>query len=481
MNTTRKKTIEYIVNNDDSMSRCLEKYVVIDRIGDYAFEKRYYEKAKKYYEKSGNHEKLSQIFEMDGELEKSFEYAMKSGIVPLIKRIKQELEKNNRALDIANEVRVLSDKKINSKKLSLIEFKNLDKKYIMKKQQKDIGDILVVLNGRFKVKDSESKTHSVKSPTKLLIKLFHIDGGENGIRYLVENFSRQLNIKTIVSLLDDENIIERYISKSKIKPKLDELLLLACEFKRIKNVKKLMQLGGDIEVKSEDSLTPLLTAIKNKDFKMVKLLVENGAELGEVTDKKNKLKITPLIYSIVEDELEIFKYLIKNGADVQLQNPIYHGIIHRNKPMIKALLDKNVKLDIDIEGTTPLISAIGSKDIEMMKMLIERGASLDYTVGAGTPMINIIQSDYLEGMELFLEKGYKLKDEELAALSLKDSVELSKLVLIDNLGYNYIEKIEKNMSRIKNSRDVEEKMELLKKKERKYDFEEYKKTVEEEV
>jgi len=476
-----KKTIEYIVNNDDSMSRCLEKYVVIDRIGDYAFEKRYYEKAKKYYEKSGNYEKLSQIFEMDGELEKSFEYAMKSGLVSLIKRIKQELEKNNGALDIANEVRVLSDKKINSKKLSLVEFENLDKKYIMKKQQKDIGDILVVLNGRFKVKDSESKTHSVKSPTKLLIKLFHIDGGENGIRYLVENFSSQLNIKTIVSLLDDENIIERYISKTKMKPKLDELLLLACEFKRIKNVKKLMQLGGDIESKSEDGLTPLLTAIKNKDFKMVKLLVENGAELGEVTDKKNKLKITPLVYSIVEDELDIFKYLIENGADVQLQNPIHHGIIRRNKPMIKALLDKNVKLDIDIEGTTPLISVAVSKDIEIMKMLIERGASLDYTVGSGTPMVNIIQNDYLEGMELFLGKGYKLKEEELATLSLKDSVELSKLVLIENLGYNYIEKIEKNMSRIKNSRDVEKKMELLKKIERKYDFEEYRKTVEEEV
>jgi hypothetical protein len=96
-------------------------------------------------------------------------------------------------------------------------------------------------------------------------------------------------------------------------------------------------------------------------------------------------------------------------------------------------------------------------------------------------MINIIQNDYLEGMELFLRKGYKLKEEEFAALSLKDSVELSKLVLIDNLGYNYIEKIEKNMSRIKNSRDVEKKMELLKKIEKKYDFEEYRKTVEEEV
>ncbi|MCS5420327.1 MULTISPECIES: ankyrin repeat domain-containing protein [Psychrilyobacter] len=475
-----EKTIEYIVNNDDSLSRCLEKYVVTDRIGDYAFEKKYYEKAKKYYEKSENYEKLSQLFEMDGNLEKSLEYAVKSEITPLIKRVKQELEKNDAALDIANEVRVLPDKKINSKKISLVEFENLDKKYIMRKQQKNTGDILVILNGRFKSKGKDPKKNSVKSPTKLLIKLYHIDGGGNGISYLMENFSSQLNIKTIVSLLDDGNIIEKYISKSKKKPELDELLLLACEHKRIKNTKKLLQLGGEIEVKSEDGLTPLMTAIKNKDLEMVKLLVSSGAGLGEVSDEKNKLKVTPLIYSVAEDEFDIFKYLIDKGADVELQNPVYHGVAHRNKPMIRALLDKNVKLDIEVEGMTPLLSAVISKDLEIMKMLIEGGANLDYTVGGSAPMMKIIQNNYLEGMKLFLEKGYRLKAEDLAALSLKGNIELSKLVLIDNLGYNYIEKIEQNISHIKNNRKIEQKIEPLKKIKKKYDFEEYRKIAEEE-
>jgi len=476
-----EKTIEYIVNNDDSLSRCLEKYVVMDKIGDYASEKKYYEKAKKYYEKSGNYERLSQLFEMEGELEKSLGYAIKSEIISLIKRLKQEVEKNDAALEIANEVIVLSDKKINSKKFSLVEFKNLDKKYIMGKQQKNIGDILVILNDRFKSENKYSKRYSVKSPTKLLIKLYHIDGGKNGINYLMENYSSQLNIKTIISLLDDGDIIEKYISKSKKKPKLDELLLFACEHKKIKNLKKLLQLGGNIEVKSEDSLTPLIIAIKNKDLEMVKLLVSSGAELGEISDKKNKVNITPLIYSIVEDEFDIFKYLIEEGADIELKNPIYHGVIHRNKPMIKVLLDKDVKLDIDVEGTTPLILAGLSKEYEIMKMLIEKGADLDYSVGITSPMMNIIQNNYLEGMKLFLEKGYRLKGKDFEILSLRGSLELSKLVLIYNLGYNYIEKIEKNLTRIKNRRDTEKKVDLLKKIEKKYNFEKYRKVEEEEV
>ncbi len=476
-----EKTIEYIVNNDDSLSRCLEKYVVTDKIGDYAFEKKYYKAAKKYYEKSENYQKLSQLFEMEGEIEKSLEYAIKSEVTPLIKRLKQELEKNDTALEIANEVRVLSDKKINSKKFSLVEFENLDKKYIMGKQQKNIGDILVILNGRFKTKNKSSKKYSVKSPTKLLIKLYHIDGGVNGITYLMENYSSQLNIKTIVSLLDDGDIVEKYISKSKKKPELDELLLLACEHGRIKNMKKLLQLGGDIEVKSEDGLTPLIIAIKNKDLEMVKLLVSNGAQLGEVLDEKNKLKVTPLIYSIAEDEFEIFKHLLDRGADVELQTPIHHGVVHGNKPVIRALLDRGVKLDVEVEGTTPLISAGVSKDHEIMEMLIEKGADLYYPGGTTTPMMNIIQSNYLEGMKLFLEKGYRLKDEDLEMLSLKGSNELSKLVLIYNLGYNYIEKIEGDMDRIKNRRDTEKKVDLLKKIEQKYDFKEYRKVVEEEV
>lgn len=475
-----RKTIEYIVNNDDSLSRCLEKRVVVDKIGDYAFEQKYYEKAKKYYEKSENYENLSKLFEMDGDLEKSLEYAVKSEIVLLIKKVEEELEKNDTALEIANEVRVLSDKKINSKKLSLVEFKNLDKKYIMKKQQKNIGDILVILNGRFKSKSKNLKRYSVKSPTKLLIKLYHIDGGKNGINYLMENYFKQLNIRIIISLLDDGNLIEKYISRSKKKIQLDELLLLACERKKIKNTKKLLQLGGNIEVKSEDGLTPLILAIKNKDLEMVKLLVNSDAKLGEILDKKNKLKVTPLIYSIVEDEFDIFKYLIDMGADVELQNPIYYGVVHKNKPMIRILLDKNVKLDIEKEGMTPLLLATISKNLDIMKMLIGRGASLDYTVVGFTSMIEIIQNNYLEGMKLFLEKGYKLKEKDLEALSLKGNIELSKLVLIDNLGYNYIERIEKKISYIKNVGNIEKKIELLKKIRKKYDFEEYRQIVEKE-
>jgi ankyrin repeat protein len=475
-----EKTIEYIVNNDDSLSYCLEKRVVIDRIGDYAFEKKHYKKAKKYYEKSKNYEKLSKLFEIDGNLEKSLEYAIKSDITPLIKRIKEELRKNDLALEIANEVRVLSDKKIDSKKFSLVEFENLDKKYIMEKQQKNIGDILVILNGKFKSKSKDLKKYSVKSPTKLFIKLYHIDGGKNGINYLMENYSKELNIKTIVSLLDDGNIIEKYISRSNRKLELDELLLLACECKKIKNMKKILQLGGNIEVKSEDGFTPLVIAIKNKDLEMVKLLVNSGAKLGEILEKKNKLKVTPLIYSIVEDEFDIFKYLIDEGADIEVQNPIYYAIVHKNKFMIKVLLGKKIKLDIVIEGMTPLLLATLSKDLDIMKMLIDAGASLGYSVEGSTSIMEIIQNNYLEGMKLFLKKGYKLKNEDFVALSLKNNIGLSRLVLIDNLGYNYMEKIEKKISCIKNNEPKEKKIELLKKIKKKYDFEEYRKIKEEE-
>lgn len=476
-----EKTIEYIVNNDDSLSHCLEKYVVLDKIGDYAFLKKHYEKAKKYYEKSENYEKLSELFEVEGELEKSLEYAIKSEIVPLVKRLEQEVKMNDKALEVANEVRVLSDKKINSKKISLAEFENLDKKYIIGKQKKNIGDILVILNGRFKSKSKKVKKDSVKSPTKLLIKLYHIDGGRNGIDYLMENYSSQLNIKTIVSLLDDGDIVEKYISKSKKKPKLDELLLLACEHKKVKNVRKILQLGGNIEAETEDEITPLIIAIKNKDLEMVKLLVSNNAKLGESVDKKNRLRITPLVYSIIENEFDIFKHLIDKGADVNLQSPIYHGVAYGNKPMIKILLDKNVKIDIAVQGLTPMLLSILSKDSEIMKMLIDKGADMDYTGGEFSPMVKIIQNNYLEGMKLFLENGYILKDQDLETLSSRGNIELSKLVLMYNLGYNYIEKIEKDIANIKNKRDIEKKVDLLKKIEKRYDFKRYRELIEEEA
>ena len=475
-----EKTIEYIVNNNDSLSQYLENYIVIDKIGNYAFEKKYYEKAKKYYEKSENYEKLSRIFEMDGELEKSLEYALKSNVISAIKDITEKIKKNDRALELANEVRVLSDKKIDSKKLSLIEFKDLDKKYIMRKEQKNIGDILIILKGRFKSDDEELKKQDIKSPTKLLIKLHYIDGAKNGINYLLENYYKELNIKIIVSILDNGNIIEKYISKSKKKPNLDELLLLACKNKKINNAKKILKLGGDIEVRSKDGLTPLIIAIKNKNLEIVKLLVNNGAKLGELLDKKNNLKITPLICSIMEDEVDIFKYLIDNGASVELLNPIYYGIIYKNKPMIKILLDKKIKLDIEIEGITPLSLTTSLKDLDIMKMLIEAGASLNYSALGSTPIMEIIKNNYLEGMKLFLDKGYNLNKKDFLEISSKDNIELSKLVLENNLGCNYFEKIEKKISLIKNNEDRCEGIESLKIIEGKYDFEKYKKILKKE-
>ena len=463
-----EKTIKYIVEKDDSLSYCLEKYVVGDKIGNYAFEKRNYIKAKKYYEKSGNFEKLSELFEVEGDLEKSIECARRSSNNLLIERLGKEIEKNNKALELANEVRVLSDKKIWLKEYSLVEFENLDKRYMMKKQTKNIEDIFIILNGRFKTKVKSSKKQSIKSPTKLLIKLYHIEGGKNGIDYLLENYANQLNIETIVSLLDSGNILEKYISKSKKKIDLNKLLLIACDNRRINNTKKLLKLGGNIEIKSNDNNTLLMSAIRNSDLEMVKLLIRNGVKLGDENGEK-----TPLILAIEYNNDEIFEYLLRAGADVDLTFPLFWAVLEENMYAVKRLIEVGSKLDVENIEKRPIMVALSNQNLKLLKLLIDGGANLEKGKNIISPMEIIIGKNNVEGLKLFLEKGYELSERELNKLSRKNSFELSKLVLIEKLGYNYKEQIENKIIFIKRNKNRGYPMNIKGNIEKIYDFEKY--------
>ena len=397
----------------------------------------------------------------------------------MIKRLKNKIQQNDRALELANEIRVLPDKKIGTKKYSLIEFENLDRKYILKKQKKNLGDIFIILDGRFEFPTKKDKKHSIKSPTKLLIKLYHIEGGENGIDYILKNYWKQLNIEAIISILDSPKIVENYISIAKKDINLDKLLILACEKEKLETVKKLINLGGNIDAVSNENLNLLMIAIQNNDLNMVKLLIDKGIDKEFSYKNKEKFEITPLTMSIMNNNDEIFDFLLEKKVDIDNKFPLFYAILSENIRATKRLITKGAKLEAEDRERRPLMLALARKNYELTRLLVDGGASLEKMSEKEimTPMEIIISSENIRGMELFLEKGYKLSEKELKKLSRKEKFELTKLILENKLGYNYIEKIEEQMKGIKLDINWKKSMKINGVIKIKYDFEKYKKGV----
>ncbi len=77
--------------------------------------------------------------------------------------------------------------------------------------------------------------------------------------------------------------------------------------------------------------TALHMVVKKRDLKMLKLLVENEANINAQDNKS----FSVLYYAVLQNLLEIAKYLLNNEANPNLENSIgnapIHNIAYRNR------------------------------------------------------------------------------------------------------------------------------------------------------
>ncbi len=94
-------------------------------------------------------------------------------------------------------------------------------------------------------------------------------------------------------------------------------LMAAANNGRLKVVKKLVEEGADVNARSSAyGDTALYRAVEKDYWEIVKFLIEEGADFDSGTD----WKVTPLMYAAAAGSLESLKILLKNGADVNLKD-----------------------------------------------------------------------------------------------------------------------------------------------------------------
>ncbi|KAJ9659039.1 hypothetical protein H2198_003328 [Neophaeococcomyces mojaviensis] len=129
-----------------------------------------------------------------------------------------------------------------------------------------------------------------------------------------------------------------------------------------------------------DGKTPLTWAAEKGHEAVVKLLVENGADL-EAKDKKHGR--TPLLWAAEKGHEAVVKLLLEKGVELEPKDnfgrtPLSWAAGNGHEAVVKLLLEKGVELESkDNFGQTPLSWAAGNGHEAVVKLLVEKGANIE--------------------------------------------------------------------------------------------------------
>lgn len=119
-------------------------------------------------------------------------------------------------------------------------------------------------------------------------------------------------------------------------------LMRAAETGDLKKVKEFISMGAKVNDKNEiiNSMSPLHYATTNNKIQIVKVLIENGADVNALTD----IMWTPLHYASFNGNIESASILISNGAnvnsrDAELLTPLHYAVINNHKDIASLLVN----------------------------------------------------------------------------------------------------------------------------------------------
>ncbi|KAG4107370.1 ankyrin repeat-containing domain protein [Neocallimastix lanati (nom. inval.)] len=186
------------------------------------------------------------------------------------------------------------------------------------------------------------------------------------------------------SMEDKKEMINKFYKKKK-EQGLTEfpisrmfLLKRAIKENQIPIVKLLINNGADIEVTFSEDVSPLHYAIYFGKVSMIKALLNYGANVN----KKDNDSKTPIIYAfenINEDSLSIIKLLIEYGANVNIidnesKTPLKYAIIYNSFPIVKLLIENGSDINFNSRNRIEddiLYLAIKYKNLDIIEYIIK--------------------------------------------------------------------------------------------------------------
>lgn len=175
--------------------------------------------------------------------------------------------------------------------------------------------------------------------------------------------------------------------------------------------------GIDVDVPSDNLMTPLLLAVLYKKLEAVGLLLawKASPDVSETTHL-----MTPLMIAASGEKKEdnfILQLLLKSGAKLNAQNKfgrtaLVVAVRAQKLDNVEILCKAGADLDIpDEKGHTAVFKALLRDNIKMLKVLKEYGADFDRPArdSGNVPLITAIQTDRLEVVKYLIESKASLE------------------------------------------------------------------------
>ena len=223
---------------------------------------------------------------------------------------------------------------------------------------------------------------------------------------------------------------------------IEQRLIEAVKKENIKEVKRLIQAGANINAKDKKGKTPLHFAAQQGNFELVKLLIENGADVNA----KDNAWITPLHLAAYSNQVKVVRFLVEKGADVDASdyflwrtyyyttdsslfnylvkksdfveseyvlNPspslyIYIAAIVGDLNRVKKYSAhlKNINIRDSIFQIPLLHYAVAGGNVEVIKYLLSKGADINISDNDGITPIHIAAgTGQIEALKYLIENG----------------------------------------------------------------------------
>ncbi|OUM65276.1 hypothetical protein PIROE2DRAFT_7737 [Piromyces sp. E2] len=238
-------------------------------------------------------------------------------------------------------------------------------------------------NNKYVIKcllDSGVNTNVVSKDGKSLLLHASINGCFHLFKYLIEN-----------DLVDNIDCVDQ---------NFETPLMHAVRSKKIDLIEYIVENGADVNCTNINDESALNIAcygrITRKNLLIVQCLIDHGANINKIYNVKKKStylrrreywRVTPLIYAINRQNFKLVKLLVENGADVNGKDingltALYYTIFLNKKyiNIVEYLLNHGANINeiINNQNETVLFYAVKYSNETIVKLLVDNGADINH-------------------------------------------------------------------------------------------------------
>ena len=197
----------------------------------------------------------------------------------------------------------------------------------------------------------------------------------------------------------------------------------AVQMDDVRTVQSLLQRGFDPNTVNPQGVPALMLAVKEPSLKVAQLLATWPKVKTEVRNENDE---SALMLAALKGHVALVKLLVENDADVNKPGwtPLHYAATAGNVPIIELLLDNSAYIDAESpNGSTPLMMAAMYGTPESVKVLIQAGADLNVKNQLGLTALDFAIRGNRQNAKELIETGLQ---REAARKARQQAVEASQ-------------------------------------------------------